>query len=64
MSMSAHVTMRRQDRQEETTEEPLDNSQKHIVRSRVHRQRRLTANAVTNQPDELKAREIVVIHET
>ena len=53
--MSAHVTMRRQDRQEETTEEQPDNSQKLIIRLRVHTQRRQTAMlSPTNQRAESK----------
>ena len=53
MSMSAHVTtMRRQDRQDDTTEELPENFQKLIIRPRVHTQQRLTA---TLSPTKKKA---------
>ena len=55
MSMSAHVTMRRQCRQDETTEELPENFSKVIIRSRVHARRRLTATlSPTNQKAESK----------
>ena len=55
MSMSAHVTMRRQERQDETTEEQPNRFPKLIIGSRVHTQLRLTATlSPTNQRAESK----------
>ena len=64
MSMSAHVViMRRQDRQDDTTEELPEKFSKTHLPVTCPYATKTDSNDVTNQP-ELKAREIVGIHET
>ena len=51
MSMSAHVTMRRQDRQDETTEEPLEKFSKTHHPVTCPYATKTDSDAVTNQPE-------------